>query len=457
MSPALMSKGPIASDLNALLSELEESRVHLGLEHVRGLLAALDDPHKSHPAVLVAGTNGKGSTCAHLAAILSAAGLETGLYTSPHLESATERIRVDGLAIVPEALYRQLRRVVDAAAEADLERPTYFETMTAAAMLHFADAQVDVAVYEVGLGGRLDATNVVDPVLSVITEIALDHQQMLGDTLAAIAREKAGILRPGVPCCHWISDAEARAAVEAVAAELGSPIVDARLMHGPSTIAEQVESPVAETSEQVVIRGRELEVRAPARHRGVARQRNLSLALCAAETLAGRWPDEEGFRLEAATVERAFASCRWPGRWELVRRPDDGWLLLDGAHNPHGSRTLATSIADTRYGMLFGTLADKAVDTMLPALADRASSLVLTRPASPRAADPAWIAAWLAPDAIVEPDPAAALRAALDRVAPDELLVVCGSLYLVGEVRGLLRQWWGRPESAARIYGPFEG
>lgn len=432
------------ADPRALLTRLEASGVRLGLDHVRAVLAELGDPHRAVPAVLVAGTNGKGSTAAHLAAILSASGFATGLYTSPHLEAVEERVRVDGAAIATDELGDLLQQVVDAAAGAGLEPPTYFEALTAVAMMHFAQRGLDLAVYEVGMGGRLDATNVVDPVLSLVTEISLDHQEMLGDTLDMIAREKAGVLREGVPCCHWISDPVARREVEKAAQALGAPSFDVRL------IAPEIAG--ASPDQDFHIRGLRLTARAPALGGGWTRARNLTLALTAAEVLSHAWPDEAGFRLTTETAERAFRSCRWPGRWELVERPGGGQVLLDGAHNLQGAESLAESLADQRYGLVFGALADKPIDRMLDILARGADWLVLTRPANRRAAEPEEVAQRVEHQVTVKADPADALRTALKLTQPDQLLVVCGSLYLVGEVRGLLRQRWGRPGSTERIY-----
>ncbi len=411
-------------DPDEFLASLEgkgtHPRMRLGLDHVDRLLNLLDQPHRDFPAVLVAGTNGKGSTSAHLAAILSASGLTTGLYTSPHLESVEERIRVDGRVIDRQRLGSLLQNVVDTAEVAGLEPPTYFEAMTVAAMLQFSEVGVDIAVLEVGLGGRLDATNVVDPVLSVITEVALDHQQQLGDDLAGIAREKAGILRRGVPCCYWLSDAEARGAVEAIADDLDAPRIDALQAERAETTCDPAES-------------------------------NLRLARIAAELLARRSDLE--LELTDTTVEQALRSCRWPGRLEWVERSDGGQLLLDGAHNLHAIEALLPVLHGRNVGVVFGALEDKRPEEMLDRLASAAGWIILTTPANDRAMDPQVLAHGRTTDLTVCSEPAAALDAALERVEAEELLVVCGSLYLVGEIRGLLRKRWGRPEGMERIYG----
>ena len=207
-----------------ILGRLEALGIRLGLESMRGLLAALGSPQLRFPAVLVAGSNGKGSTAALLAAMAGAAGYRTGLYTSPHLETVEERLRIDGRAVGGERLGELLEEVVACAERRLGHSPTYFEAVTAAAFLWFAAERVDLAVVEVGLGGRLDATNVCEPVLSLITSISLEHRELLGDTLAAIAREKAGILRAGRPALSWVEDREAAGALREVAAGLGAPL-----------------------------------------------------------------------------------------------------------------------------------------------------------------------------------------------------------------------------------------
>ncbi|HEY4574744.1 MAG TPA: Mur ligase family protein, partial [Thermoanaerobaculia bacterium] len=213
-----------AVDPNAVLSRLEGLGIKLGLERARDLLVRMGEPQRRFPSVLVAGTNGKGSTSALLAAMARAAGIRTGLYTSPHLESVEERLRIDGRAIDSGRLGAILADLVALAERETGSPPTYFEAVTLAAFRWFADSQVDLAVVEVGLGGRLDATNLADPILSLITPIGFDHREFLGDTLAAIAREKAGILRSGRPALAWIEDAEPAESVQTVAGEVGADL-----------------------------------------------------------------------------------------------------------------------------------------------------------------------------------------------------------------------------------------
>ena len=432
-----------------LLSELELFGIRLGLDGPRRLLAALGSPERDLPAVLVAGTNGKGSTAAFLAAMAGAAGYRTGLYTSPHLESVRERLRIDGRAIAPERLDDLLPRVL-AAADGLGGRPTYFEALTAAAFLWFAEERVDLAVLEVGMGGRLDATNAAEPLLSVITPIGLDHTEHLGDTLSLIAREKAGILRPGRPAIAWVEDAEPAASIAGAAAEIG-----ARLAWGAEQACIEGAVPRGWEGQTVRLTTRTRRYELATALLGRHQARNLALAVLAAERLR-----KLGYaRLGETAIARGAAACRWPGRLEPVELPAGRRALLDAAHNAPGAQVLADFLASGRPGsgpvdLLFGVLADKDAPAILRLLAPFAGRAVLTTPASPRARPPAELAAHLcgiAPgiETIVEPD----LPRALDRALGlgGETLVACGSIYLLGDVRLLLRDRFGAPPAAAEM------
>jgi dihydrofolate synthase / folylpolyglutamate synthase len=420
---------------NAILADLERFGIRLGLEGPRGLLAALGDPQVSLPAVLVAGTNGKGSTSALLAAMATAAGYRTGLYTSPHLESVEERLRLDGVAVSPERLGDLLARVVAAAGE---RPPTYFEAMTVAAFLDFAERGVDLAVLEVGMGGRLDATNLAEPRVSAIAPIGLDHTEHLGPTLAAIAREKAGVLRMGKPAVAWVEAPEAAEALAQAARETGA---DLRFANREVEI-ESIE-PRGREGQRVALatpqRRYELEVALLGRHQA----ENLALAVATAEALAN-----QGFpQLDADAVARGAAACRWPGRLESIDLPDGRRVLLDAAHNPDGAAALAEFLAEEgEHDLLFGVLADKDAANMLPPLARTARRVVLTGPPSPRALAPESLAALLhdsRAEILIEADPARALDRALENAGRE--LIVCGSIFLIGEIRHLLRQRFGVP------------
>ena len=427
---------PAAPDVtpDSILSRLEALGIKLGLERSRAILAAMGEPQHRFPSVLIAGTNGKGSTAALTAAMAEAAGYRTGLYTSPHLEKIEERLRIDGHMIASDRFAGILADLVALAERETGSPPTYFEAVTLAAFRWFAEEQVDLAILEVGMGGRLDATNLCDPILSLITSIGFDHREYLGDTLAAIAREKAGILRPGKPALAWIEEPEAAESVRTVAAELGADLRFA---------SEVVEIEGIQFEGWI---GQRVQLATPARRYdlhlallGDHQAKNLGLAVRAAETLAGI-----GFeKIDSQAIAEGAAACRWPGRLEPIELPDGRRVLLDAAHNAAGAAVLAEFL--DRLGrpidLLFGVLADKDYGEMLSLLSPRARRIVLTAPPNPRAKDPAKLAALLESreGVFVEPEPAKALDRAL--ALGGEILVVCGSIYLVGEIRGKLP--WG--------------
>jgi dihydrofolate synthase/folylpolyglutamate synthase len=428
---------------DAILHRLEQFGVRLGLATTRSLLAALGDPQRRLATVLVAGTNGKGSTAALLSAMAAAAGYRTALYTSPHLETVEERLRIDGRSIAGERLATLLETVLAAAGAALPQPPTYFEALTAAAVLHFAERRVDLAVLEVGMGGRLDATNAMEPELSLITPISLDHREHLGASLAAVAGEKAGVLRSARPAWSSRQPPEAAAALRRAAAACGARLAFAdaaatveRAARGWQGQRLQVTTRRAAHDLEVVLLG-------------AHQAENARLAVLAAETLC-----ELGWeRLDAVAIRAGAAACRWPGRLENVTLPGGRRVLLDGAHNADGIRVVAEFLDElgAPVDLLFGALADKPVAEMLPPLVARAATVVLTTAPSPRAVPAAQLAGLASGRAvIVEPDPSRALAHALRGAAP---LLVCGSLYLVGAVRGRLRRRFGVPPSASRPIG----
>jgi dihydrofolate synthase/folylpolyglutamate synthase len=414
----------------AILSRLERLGIRLGLDSFRRLCAELGDPQLRFRSVLVAGSNGKGSTSALLAAMARAAGQRVGLYTSPHLESAVERIRLDGRCISEARLGEHLDRIVRTAPQ----DPTYFEAVTAAAFLAFAEEEVDLAVVEVGMGGRLDATNVCEPFLSLVTSISLEHREHLGDTLALIAREKAGIFRSGRPALAWVEEPEAMASLRKVAAEVGT---DLRFGQNLASIREAV--PEGWGGQRVVLAtpggDHELWIDLPGAHQ----VRNLGLAVLAAEEL----------HLDRRAIAEGAKSARWPGRLERIDLPGGGRVLLDAAHNTEGAAVLADFLERLpgRADLLFGVLADKDASEMIGRLAPLVERIVLTVPPSDRARRPEEVAALLAgrPGVEVEPDLGSALERAL---TPGGTLVACGSIFLVGEVRKRLRERFGVPAAA---------
>ncbi|HSM91643.1 MAG TPA: folylpolyglutamate synthase/dihydrofolate synthase family protein [Anaeromyxobacteraceae bacterium] len=384
--------------------------MRFGLERVERALEALGHPERAYPILQVAGTNGKGSTCAMAAAALAAAGLRTGLYVSPHLVRFNERIQVDGRLIDDAALDAatdEIRRACPWHERgAPEERLTYFEFATLLGFLHFARAKVDVAVVEVGLGGRLDATSAATPRVAAVARIGLDHVQLLGDTVEAIAREKAGIFKPGVPAvAHAVQPPGALETLRAEAARRGAPFhVAPAAWEGPIGLA------------------------------GEHQRGNAGLAATALRLLRS-----SGLDVPEDAIARGIATARWPGRLEQV-----GGVLLDGAHNPDGAAALAAALRSLHPGrpveLVFGVLADKDRHGMIAALGPAARRFHLVAPPSPRAAAPAEYRAEVeryAPadvHATVEEALACARRAAADGA----LVCVAGSLYLVGAARPVL-------------------
>jgi len=408
------------------------------LDRMRRLLGMLGSPERSLRTIHVAGTKGKGSTAALVHAVAMACGLTAGLYTSPHLVDIRERIRV-GRADIPRqdlaALIRAARPHVDRLRAED-DAPTFFEIFTALAFGHFARAGVDVAVVEVGLGGRLDATNVLAPDVSVITAVSLDHTLQLGDALAAIAAEKAGIVKPGVPLVSQPQPPDAMRVIEDAcrAAEAPLIVVGRDVTYTWSPAQEAGRPGCAVTVRTPGATYASLFVPLMGEHQAI----NAAAAVAAAERCG---PVAES--LSPEVVREAFRQVQWPGRMEyLPGQPD---MVLDGAHNRASVEGLIESLArhfpGRRVVILFGSAADKDVDGMLDALANGLpdTPVVFTKTDNPRAADPADLAerfrACGGADGEAAGDVASALGAAADKATPDGLVVVCGSLYLVGEVK----------------------
>lgn len=444
--------GETRPSANEILDRLEVWGQRLGLEATRSLLDVLGKPQQRVPTVLVAGTNGKGSTSAALASILSAAGFRCGLYTSPHLEHVEERLRIDGAAISEAELGQWLRRVLDAAGHAP---PTYFESLTAAAWLHFAHHGVDAAVFEVGLGGRLDATNVSDPLLSVITQVARDHAPQLGWTLTSIAGEKAGVMRPGRTCLTWPGRPEVERELRRCAAVCGAQLVDA----GDGVVSEPADTVPETTPERSTrLKTTRADYRFTLPLAGDHQLANLALAVRAAEefcTLRGR-------ELDPGSVRAGIEALNWPGRLEWIDVEAHGGhrrVLFDAAHNPAGATALHSYLEETglRFDLLYGSLAEKHPEQCLPRLAEEADRIVLTAFDHPRAAAPETLTPLLpAGRAVVNGDAAEALERCL--TAPSnaaQVLVVTGSLYLVGEVRSALRDRYGVPVAARELVTGF--
>jgi dihydrofolate synthase/folylpolyglutamate synthase len=417
------------------LGHLQHFGIKLGLENIGILLEALGDPQRRFPAVHVAGTNGKGSVSAMLDRILRNHGFRSGLYTSPHLVNVEERLRVDGEAIPAErfsAFLEGVRGTIDVLMSAGrlVYHPTFFEVLTALAFLHFAESEVDIAVLEVGMGGRFDATNVVHPLVSVITTISRDHQKHLGSTLREIAFEKAGIIKPGVPVVCGVSKGVALREIRRRAREDGSPLIQ---VFGPGTVFETRRT-AGGFRFRYVSGGGDYDF-APGlagRYQGA----NAAVAIAAAEVLGRTWKP-----LRKSVMVRGIREARWEGRLETVSRCP--LVVLDGAHNEEGAASLAAHIKDVIRKpviLVFGVMKDKDIKVMARRLFPQARTVILTQVPNTRSAPPISIldAAPEFRDRVwIEPNTAKAVRLALDESAGRVPVVIAGSLFLVGEVKKL--------------------
>jgi len=452
-----MSYENAVASMFALGHELSQTPSNkFDLAHMRVLLKAMNHPERVFPSVLIAGTNGKGSTAATLASILRASGLKTGLYTSPHLVRINERIRVNGKEI-SDRDFARLHGDVDRVAERLIAQeqlpwhPSFFEMMTAIAFAHFAAEHVDLAVLEVGMGGRLDATNVVEPLVSIIADISLDHQKFLGNTVGEIAGEKVGIIRPGgvvvtLPQQPEANDVIGNAILELVArgvnaAQYVPPISPASTDYLVSSAANKSRTTAGEDRQPFLCRyplhvmGKQILVETPlvGRHQ----LRNVALAIAAAEELsklgiAGITPD---------SLARGIRETHWPGRFQVIpARADWPEVVLDVAHNPAGAWALRSALSE-RYDdrpliFVFGAMRDKAISEMTEILFPLADRVIVTRPENPRSASPEEIrqaGSRTGTEIETVPEIGAALERARSVSGLEAVVVVTGSIYLVGE------------------------
>jgi dihydrofolate synthase/folylpolyglutamate synthase len=452
----------------ALGPELAQTPAHkFDLGHMRVLLQGMNHPERRFQSVLIAGTNGKGSTAATLASILRASGLKTGLYTSPHLVRINERIRVNGEEI-SDGDFASLHGEVDRIAEQLVEsgelpwHPSFFEMMTAIAFEHFAREKVDLAVLEVGMGGRLDATNVVEPRLSVITDISLDHQNYLGDTVGEIAREKVGIIRAGGVVVTLPQLPEANDVIGNTILEVGARAVNAvpyvppvspgssQYLVPPTEVADGGEKLLTAKVAKEGAKGAKtylyryalqvlgeqilIETSLMGRHQ----LRNVALAIAAAVEL-----NQQGFSgVTAKSIESGIREARWPGRFQVIAARA-GWpeIVIDVAHNPAGAWALRSALSE-RYEdhpliFVFGAMRDKAISEMTEILFPLAERVIATRPENPRAAAPEEIQ-QAAMRTGVEVEAVENVRLALERAralaTAGTVVVITGSIYLIGEV-----------------------
>lgn len=424
------------------LAAPQQARVQkFGLSNTHILAEALGNPHRASPCAHIAGTNGKGSTAAMLESILRAAGLRTGLYTSPHLERINERIRINGEDISDDdfaAAWTRVHGTIESllATGKLAAHPTYFECVTALAFVAFAEHGVNFAVYEVGLGGRLDATNIVEPEVAVITSIDFDHESFLGHSIAEIAAEKAGIIKPGAWVTSSAERPEARAVIADRCKEMGARLVevDAAWRIEETGVTGGCYRAVVTASDS----HEKLAIEPPLP--GRFQIRNALTAATAARLLA-----ERGFPVTSDAIVQGIRTVRWPGRLERLReRPA---VYLDGTHNPAGARELLKFWEEIFKGrrilLVYGAMRDKAVDEIAGLLFPAVDFVFLTEPLQPRAISAPLLAEMtghLARKSAVVRDPAEALERAIEMASPDDAVFATGSLYLVGD----LRSYWAK-------------
>jgi dihydrofolate synthase / folylpolyglutamate synthase len=442
-----MSYHSAVESLFALGPELatagQKSPRKFDLENMRKLAEALGHPERRVASVLVAGTNGKGSTSATLASILRAAGYETGLYTSPHLTRPNERIRLND-EVISDAEFAEMHGRVEAAAYALVRsgelalHPSFFEMLTAMAFEYFASVGVDIAFLEVGMGGRLDATNVAEPIVSVITDIALDHMEWLGDTIGKIAYEKAGIIHPNgvlitLPQHPEANDMIGRVAMERNARGVSAAQYVPSMLPGAPTVGESL----LRTSYPLKVMGEQITVNSPLI--GHHQLRNIALAIAAAEELKNSF----GFKITAHDVEQGIRETSWHGRFQVI--PGEPAIILDVAHNPAGAWALRSTISEYYEGhpltLVFGAMRDKAIEEMAQILFPIADRVIATKIENPRAAAPEDIAALaqgIGSEVFVEGHLDRAVALAKSKTPPTGVIVITGSVYLVGAALEIL-------------------
>lgn len=414
------------------LDKLDPSHIDLGLERMIQLMERLGNPHLDFKSVHIAGTNGKGSTAALISSVLSKAGYKTGLYTSPHLERFSERIIIDGDEISEGDIDAISDKVKAAARSLPAGEPTYFEFTTAMAFVYFANEDVDIAIIETGLGGRLDATNIISPLVSVITPVALDHAEYLGSTIEEVAAEKGGIIKEGVPIVIGKQDIAATKVLATIAAEKGAKTFlfgsDFILSNSGKDYFDYSGINKSLSSVEISLYG-------------AHQQENASVAMACLEVLAG-----SGFALSDDVLKKGLKEASWPGRFEVVSTNPE--IILDGAHNPSAAKRLAASLKDRFNGdngiLVVGFMADKDINGILAELAPLASTIILTRPSEERAFDPASGAVEIKKslndcEVAVIPDMKEAIEKGIMLAKEESFIIITGSLYAVGEARTTLK------------------
>jgi dihydrofolate synthase/folylpolyglutamate synthase len=451
-----MSYETAIARMYALGHELAQTPSHkFDLTHMRVLLAALEHPERRFPGVLIAGTNGKGSTAATLASILQTSGVRTGLYTSPHLVRINERIRINGEDISDDE-FALLHDMVDRTAERLVGEhelpwhPSFFEMLTAIAFEYFGRGKVEIAVLEVGMGGRLDATNVIEPLVSVITDISLDHEKFLGATVGEIAREKAGIIRPGAVVVTLPQQPQANDVIGNTILDLGTrgvsavPYVPPVSPGSPGYLTVSARDAKNDTGRPVYryplqVMGKQILVETPlvGRHQ----LRNVALAIATAAEL-----NKRGFSITPQSIEQGIRETRWSGRFQVIPPTSvSPEYVFDVAHNPAGAwalrSTLSSCYEDRPLTFVFGAMRDKAIGEMAEILFPLAERVIVTRADNPRSATPEEIreaAARTATEMVDAPDVCSALQRVRALAGTKGVLVVTGSIYIVGEAMRLL-------------------
>lgn len=413
---------------------LQKYGIKFGLSKTSNLLRAFGDPHRGRGYIHIAGTNGKGSVAAMVASILAQSGLRVGLYSSPHLVRFTERFRINDREMSRETAARLAAELLDAVDPK--EPPTFFEIVTAMALVYFAREKVDVAVMEVGMGGRLDATNIIDPLVTSITNISLEHQDYLGKRLVDIAREKAGIVKPGVELVTGVTQPPVIRCIQQACRESRAPLIrlgrDVRYRNSPAGLSYHGPS--------LMLRG--VRIGLPGRFQS----RNAALALALTEVLTGK-----GFAVSEEHIRDGLARVNWPGRMQLMSR--NPAVVVDGGHNPRALRALADALPSAfsfhRLILVIGVMEDKDIPAVLEAIVPLSDYVFYTRPVYARAAAPEVLR--LAGEPLGRPgETAATLPQALDRAKKmadaDDLILISGSLFTAGEALSLLDPERYRPD-----------
>lgn len=414
------------SDSTAYLESFWKFGIKLGLSRIEHLLALLGDPQKKIKSVHVAGTNGKGSVCVLTASALKEAGYKTGLYTSPHLLDYTERIKINGKDISKAGFAKMIGRIrsVIESRYSLKELPTEFELLTAAAFLYFAEEKVDIAVIETGLGGRLDSTNVLKPAVCAITNIDLDHCAVLGGTLSSIAKEKAGIIKRGVPVVTACDKPAAIRVIRTVCAKNGARLI--------RVSASLVRSDKRGTT--LDMRAGQKRLKAVRLHfRGAYQAANAAVSLGILSELR-----RKGFVISEKALRQGFLSARWPARFQVVQKKP--LAVLDGAHNPSGIRALfreLSGIAHNRLLSVVGMMKDKDHDGMMDEICARSDLVIAVAPDNPRSIEPGVLASGArarGTEALIADSPAKGFKKALEIAAPSDAICACGSLFVCADI-----------------------